>query len=484
MRFSILHLSDLHRDHEEEQSNSWLVESLARDRQNYEGQGIPRPSICLVTGDLIFGVGRDASDAAQEVVRQYRQAEEFLVSLANRLFGGDRERIVMLPGNHDVFYPQAMSGMTQLDTPKTADARLRLASELQRTLTSLRWSWAEMAFLRVSDDDAYRRRLQAFADFYARFYLGRRTYSLDPALQHHVFDFSDIGLCVLALNSCHGNDPLRRAGTIHPDCIAEGTRALRQPHRAGWVTAAAWHHNLFGPPSRDDYLDAQVLQVLIDSGVSLAFHGHQHRQECVDERFRLGPSPRKITVISAGTLCSAARHLPAGVPRCYNVVEIDTDMATGRVHLREMLNSPPAMALWGPGHIAATNAAHIDFELCPPISRRPEQLDASLELEQAERLLGKQKWTEAAERLKPLASHDLGRPLLLKALAELGDVEALLATLWPPRSVGEAVTIGGVVLRSGRRESAQMFVDTPFVRDSADSSVREMIRRVQERLLR
>ena len=484
MRFSILHLSDLHRDHEEEQSNSWLLESLDRDRQNYESRGIPKPSICLVTGDLIFGVGRDAADAVQEVERQYRQAEQFLVALCERFFGGDRERVVILPGNHDVFYPGALNAMTPFNTPARREERMRLASELLRPQTTLRWSWADMSFLRVSDDDAYRQRFKAFAEFYGRFYLGQRTYPLEPSLQHHVFDFPDIGFCVLALNSCHGNDPLRRVGTINPDCISAGTRALRQPQRAGWVTAAAWHHNLFGPPASDDYLDAQILQVLIDSGVSLVFHGHQHRQECVDERFRLGPSARKVTVISAGTLCSAGRHLPAGVPRCYNVVELDTDAAKGRVHLREMLNAPPAMALWGPGHIAATDAAHIEFDLCPPMSRRPEKLDATLELEQAERLLGQRKWAEAAERLRPLAGNDLARPLLLKALAELGDVRAVLATLWPPRSVGEAVTIGGIVLGSGSREPAQTYVDTPFVRDSADSSVREMTGRLRERLLR
>src|SRR5947199_3819584 len=48
-------------------------------------------------------------------------------------------------------------------------------------------------------------------------------------------------------------------------------------------------------PFNNDYLDSEFLQLLIDSGVSLGFHGHQHTHDCVDERYRLGPAPRKMT---------------------------------------------------------------------------------------------------------------------------------------------------------------------------------------------
>jgi hypothetical protein len=72
------------------------------------------------------------------------------------------------------------------------------------------------------------------------------------------------------------NDPLRRAGSFHPTALTEACRVLRNSKRAGWVMAAAWHHNLAGGPMLDDYLDAQFIQLLIDAGVSLGFHGHQH----------------------------------------------------------------------------------------------------------------------------------------------------------------------------------------------------------------
>jgi hypothetical protein len=118
---------------------------------------------------------------------------------------------------------------------------------------------------------------------------------------------------------------------------------------------ATWHHSFFGAPHDDDYLDAGPLQVLIDAGVSLALHGHQHRTDCIDERYRLGPSERKITLLSAGTLCAGPRALRAGIPRSYNVVELDTDAWTGRLHQRQMLNEEFNLPVWGPGHINAAN---------------------------------------------------------------------------------------------------------------------------------
>jgi hypothetical protein len=90
MRFSILHISDLHRDLRNELDNGPLLQSLLRDVQRYEDQTPPiiRPSICLVSGDLIYGVRATERDFEAELDRQYTQAVDFLISLANALFDG------------------------------------------------------------------------------------------------------------------------------------------------------------------------------------------------------------------------------------------------------------------------------------------------------------------------------------------------------------------------------------------------------------
>jgi 3',5'-cyclic AMP phosphodiesterase CpdA len=104
MNFSVLHISDLHRDLSDEVANEWLLDSLARDFDQFEEQTpkIMRPSLCIVSGDLVHGVSPNANNADNELKRQYAQAEEFLVGLADRFFEGDRERVIILPGNHDV----------------------------------------------------------------------------------------------------------------------------------------------------------------------------------------------------------------------------------------------------------------------------------------------------------------------------------------------------------------------------------------------
>jgi hypothetical protein len=483
MRFSALHLSDLHRDLADELETGALLDSLELDvtRQAAEVPAILRPSLCLVTGDLIYGASATAATPNDELARQYGQTLEFLVGLAQRFFGGARERVVILPGNHDVSLPAVMANVARVPIPADAAERRRLVEELFTPRSRLRWSWSELCFYRIVDDDAYRNRLEHFARLYSSFYEGRRTFSLDPAGQHDVFDFPDLGFCVLALSSCFNNDIFRRAGAFHPAAVAEVCRLARAPARAGRLIAAAWHHNLYGGPQQDDYIDSSVLQNFIDAGISLAFHGHQHVMDCVDERYRVGPEPRKITVVSAGTLCAGPHHLAAGAPRGFNVVEIDTDTWAGRLHQRHMVNRVYALPMWGPGQINATNASHLDFEICRPLLPRPAALVLDLALEQAAQLLGAHRWVEALEELRPHRAAPLARPLLALAVSEVGDPRSAIDLLSPPETIAEAVVVGGAIVEAGTRAEAEAFLTLPLVAGSADASVLNIARRVRER---
>lgn len=325
MKFAVLHISDLHRDLCDEVANEWLLDSLDHDFNQFNEQTptILRPTLCIVTGDLVHGVASGTKNADEELKRQYAQAEEFLIGLANRFFEGDRERVVILPGNHDVCLNDVMSSVQRIEIPIEPEKRARLVEELFTPKSALRWSWRELCFFKITNGDMYRDRFRYFASTYNSFYQGKRKYQLEPEQQFDVFDFANLGFCVIALNSCFNNDPLRRAGAFHPNTLTEACRALRQSNRDGWLTAVAWHHNFVGGPTQDDYLDAGFLQLLIDAGASLGFHGHQHLPECFDERFRLGNKPRKITIVSASTLCAEPNNLRPGIPRSYNIVELN-----------------------------------------------------------------------------------------------------------------------------------------------------------------
>src|SRR5205085_11547660 len=119
---------------------------------------ILRPTLAIVSGDLVYGVSPNTANIAEEMERQYAQAEEFLVGLADQFFDGNRERIVILPGNHDVYYDDVISSIQRIDIPAGSEEKKRLADELFTPNSRLRWSWRELCFYRITDDEKYRNR--------------------------------------------------------------------------------------------------------------------------------------------------------------------------------------------------------------------------------------------------------------------------------------------------------------------------------------
>lgn len=486
MRFAILHMSDLHRDLADEVDNASLLDSLERDleQQAVQDPSILPPSLCVVSGDLVYGVRADAPDGRTELARQYQQAVELLAGVADRLFGGDRERVVLIPGNHDVSYPDFAASLTRLDVPSEPHAKAGLARELFAPQSKLRWSWPELSMYRISDQEQYKRRLLQFSEAYTQFYRGTRTYPLTQEDQFDVFDFPDLQFCVIALASCYNNDPLRRAGAIHPAALTAACRTLRAVERTGWLVAASWHHSLQGGPNGDDQLDPAILQILIQAGVSLGFHGHQHIADCVDESYRIGTTPRKITVVSAGTLCAGPANLTPGVPRSYNVVEVDVEQWKVRVHQRQMVNKLFTLPVWGPGYIPASQSSYVEVDLCRPMHTRPEGLDVRLSLERADLHAGHGEWSEAVTTLEAIRDDDRARPLLSRALSELGDDRRTIALLWPPRSTAECVLIGAAILNRRDRVAGEEFLSLREVAQCGDASVLEISDRIRHQLLR
>ena len=166
--FSILHLSDLHRSAAEPISNDTLIASLQADcdRIPMETPEIRRPDGMVVSGDIVFGASLGESNFGMAIKEQYKLAEEFLVGLTERLFEGDRTRVVMVPGNHDCCWNTAFSGMRRVredEEPKD------LISALECANSSLRWSWRERTLYKISEPDVYARRLDSYWDFVERF---------------------------------------------------------------------------------------------------------------------------------------------------------------------------------------------------------------------------------------------------------------------------------------------------------------------------
>lgn len=473
MTLSVLHVSDLHRDPANPIGNQVLLSALLRDRDKYtsrEEPRIPAPNFIIVSGDIVQGVKHGTPNAEDVLKRQYDEALAFLGALADEFVDGDKERVVIVPGNHDVSDQVFRQSVAKIDIGP--DARKALVGRLFHFDSPLRWSWDEFALYEITDFDAYERRLDAFCAFYGAFYDGARSYPLDPSRQLDVFDCPDFGIAVVGFSSCYNNDLLNPQGAIHPDCIAEAGNRLRgislsyEPLRI-----AVWHHNTEGPPAEADYMDPDIVQNLIDSGFSLGFHGHQHRPEFLDTRFRHGPD-RRITVISAGTLCGGAafRH-----GRAYNVVEIDTDARTGRLHLREMQNDRLHMPIFGPRALPPNRTSFLEFtfEPPPPPFVRPDR--NTVLLNEAQTLYDAGNFRPAADKLVPLAAEDpLARRLLLECYLRLDDAAAIAARFDPPESPVEAIALMDALWAQGARPRLGEVLTLPLVAQSTDGSLIEM----------
>ena len=201
---SILQISDLHRERRSPIRNEVLLNSLENDRTRYttacDGPAIRQPDIVVVSGDVIYGVAPGTADHEARLAEQYQEALCFLGALTDRLFASDRERLVLVPGNHDVSACHFMQSLERVEL--AADSKKELVSELFHPGSTLRWSWREFGLYKVSDPDRYAQRLAPFATFYREFYRGARNFDLDPAKQFDIFDYPDSNLTIVSFSSC------------------------------------------------------------------------------------------------------------------------------------------------------------------------------------------------------------------------------------------------------------------------------------------
>lgn len=483
MTLSVLHISDLHRDPTSPIGNQVLLDSLERDRDRYASNENPRiepPNLIIVSGDIVQGVRHGAPDAKRVLEQQYDEAHAFLTSLADRFVEGDKRRIIVIPGNHDVSDDCFRQSLAPINMP--AAMKKDLVTQLFRPDSPLRWSWEEFALFEITDWDKYRQRFAAFADFYTRFYHGQRSYSAKPDEQLDVFDFPDFGIAIVGFNSCYNNDLLNRQGAIHPDCLAEAGKRLRSISSSReTLRIAVWHHNTEGPPLEVDYMDPDIVQNLIDGGFSLGFHGHQHKPQFLDTRFRHGPD-RRITVISAGTLCGSAafRH-----GRAYNLVEIDVPKRTGRLHLREMQNDNLTMPIWGARSLPPNQASFLDFTFDAPPEPFVWPNRTTITLRQAQDLYEKGDPRAAANLLAPLVSSEpLARRLLLESLTNLGASQEIVKSFDPPQSPAETIALMDALWDQDNRFRLEEVLKLDGVATSTDPSVIEMRDKYVARLKR
>lgn len=438
---SILHISDLHRSPDDPISNDELISSLVADRDQYvaEDPPVPAPEAIVVSGDLIQGAPLHHPHSGAEIERQYETALSFLEELTDRFVSGDRSRVILVPGNHDVDWNAALGGLRELPP---GDVPPNLWSELVRPDALLRWDWRTQRVYKVVDMEAYEGRLAAYWTFSERFY--GPAGDQNPEGYFTLHELLDGRIGIAAFNSCFGNDCFSLQGVIPDKALARAHLGLHDRGKGYELLMAVWHHSVEGPPLRSDYLDIDAVDRLIGTGFRLGLHGHQHRAEATARSINQ-PGGESMAVISAGSLCAGAKDLPPGVNRQYNVIELGEDLCSAKVHVRELVTS----IVFGPAHLHAFGGAshyRMTWTSPPPMqqgSSNAAQLRVAELILSAEEEVGKGRPGVAVGILEPVRA-DLpphGRRVLLKALENLENPERTTQLLSMPKEVAELVLL-------------------------------------------
>jgi Calcineurin-like phosphoesterase len=460
--FTLLHISDLHRSTKDPIENEPLLGALLADRDRYlvETPVVRTPDAAIVSGDIIQGVTLNAPDFAAELNRQYAVAHDFLVRLADRFFDGDRRRVVLVPGNHDVCWNTALAAMKEL-VPE--DPQVKASSALFRASSNMRWNWKSRTIFRIDDSALYRGRLDAYRDFVERFYDGvGLKYPIDRDRGFNLFELDNGRIIVAALESVHGNDCFCRHGAIEQNVLAKCALAIRDLKQQPILRVATWHHSFQGPPHGDDYMDIASVHEMVGNGFRLGLHGHQHQAEAGAHAIHL-PEKLSMAISSAGSLCAGQEELPRGVNREYNLVVVNDDYTSARVHVREMTQGNH-FGRCGRGPFRVDGFVDLSWDLPvsaaggAPVSRKRFAAEAVLNAEEA---LHSGRTADAMRLLEeveePLEGH--ARQLYLEAARELGQFDRLIRLLHEPKTVAEYIELFGAYIAAKEFDAAAALLE-------------------------
>ena len=442
---TLLHISDLHRTLEPRLNNDDLLAAIASDAIRWDEEGIPRPDLIVVSGDLVQGSSVDSSDPDSDIVAQYTEAGDFLERLATEFVDSDRSRVIIVPGNHDVHWGRARSAMRPLATcpPGIAGKALSPSSKL-------RWDWREQKAYEISDSDLYKSRFEHFRQFQADFYTGLEPNPLSYCDGDLVFiEYPSLGTTVAGFASWQGNDCFCDVGEIDSKPLSSSRQLLARSQAP--VAVAVWHHSIVGGPRAHDYMDQRVVHKLIDFGFRVGLHGHQHYPGAAPFELRL-PNLTSMAVIGAGSLAVGDSELPMGEQRQFNIVVIDPASESITVHVRAMSHGG---VFSGSHRDDFGGETFINLKL-PPSPSLPKTDSATRRLDEALEVVALEQYEKALELLSdvPCSQSRVKRQIKIKALEGLGRQEELIELLDPPQTVDEVVHVISLLLDAQRFDEA------------------------------
>jgi len=441
---TLLHISDLHRTTAPRLGNDELLTAIFSDAKRWEQEGIPRPDLIIVSGDLVQGAPIGHPDSDSEVASQYVEVAAFLQQLTDVLVGSDKSKVIIVPGNHDVDWARARRAMRPLENcPDDIGITAFEANSLAR------WNWQERKAYEISESRLYESRFEHFRKFQSDFYK-----DLNPAPLCHGSDtvyveYPTLDLVVVGFASWHGNDCFCHVGEIDPQALNLSQKLLQDSQAP--VAIAVWHHGVTGGPRSHDYMDVRNVHRLIDLGFSLGLHGHHHYAGAAPYELCL-PNRTSMAVVGAGSLAAGDRELPMGERRQFNIVVVNPEDETVTIHVRAMSSAGIFAGSYrddfgGNTFITLPLPYSPARPKGPSITQRFDDAIAAITIGQYERAL----------ELLPDNYTDnthIRRHIELKALEGLGRIEELLEILDPPQSRDEAVKVISLLIDNKRFDEA------------------------------
>ncbi|WP_322779093.1 TIR domain-containing protein, partial [Frankia sp. Cas4] len=297
-------------------------------RGRAEAEGL-RPDLVVLTGDL--------AETGDE--NEFDQVYDFLVALAASL-ELDRNRFVLIPGNHDV-------------------NRLLCQSHFIH----------EQAHKR-RPEPPYWPKWKFFDALLRRFYGADAPIGFGVGAEWSLVEIPDRKIVVVGLNSTMAETHEEHYGWLGEHQLRTVAEALGRYERDGWLRIGAVHHNpIRGATSDDENLrDADDLDRILGPHLNLLLHGHTH-----DGRASWLPSG--LPVASTGSAAVDAPARPSEVPNQYQLLRIDRDGFTRYARRYEPdqkrwtgdLRVDPTGSSWSVRTPSAFRSVHAAFPPQPPL---------------------------------------------------------------------------------------------------------------------
>jgi predicted MPP superfamily phosphohydrolase len=243
--------------------------------------------------------------------RGYLVAAKFIKVLQKRYRLG-ADGVLLVPGNHDIDYER--SGKSYVYKSKYSGASMP-----PRGVPCGDHGWLQI------DPASYKDRFPGFSSLFKAVY--GSSYTRDPGEQYTMIARRDLGIVFLGLNTCVHIDHINEiAPSIDESALFNGIEQAARHSSDDWLRIAVWHHPVRGERAikNDDFVEH-----LVGAGFHIGMHGDIHKPE---KYMRELDSVRGLRIVGAGTFASDDKQLPPGLPRQYNILEVD--MKTREVLVR------------------------------------------------------------------------------------------------------------------------------------------------------